>query len=144
MYFADVLYERRNHNSSGVTLTGLNAAVQITARKAHAKDLNIDDRILLFQEQLKNEYVYRIPLRYFSDIGKINFPTKIDYRIKLFFETNMERLFESRKALTNNAKIPAVDAEIIFTRAPFIQYEQILLDKNFRQHLETIMVSKKY
>ena len=26
---------------------------------------------------------------------------------------------------------------------PFIQYEQILLDKNFRQHLETIMVSKK-
>ena len=56
----------------------------------------------------------------------------------------MERLFESRKALANNAKIPAVDAEIIFTRAPFIQYEQILLDKNFRQHLETIMVSKKY
>ena len=30
-----------------------------------------------------------------------------------------------------------------FTKAPFIQYEQILLDKNFRQCLETIMVSKK-
>ena len=55
----------------------------------------------------------------------------------------MERLFESRKALAINGKIPAVDAEIIFTRAPFIQYEQILLDKNLRQHLETIMVSKK-
>ena len=26
---------------------------------------------------------------------------------------------------------------------PFIQYEQFLLDKNFRQYLETIMVSKK-
>ena len=123
VYFADVSYERRNHNGAGVTLTGLNAAEQTTARKAHAKDLNIDDRISLFQEQLKNEYVYRIPLRYFSDIGKINFPTKIDYRIKLFLETNMERLFESRKALANNAKIPAVGAEIIFTRAPFIQYE---------------------
>ena len=109
----------------------------------HAEDLNIDDRISLFQEQLKNEYVYRISLRYFSDIGKINFPTKIDYRIKLFLETNMERLFESRKALAANAKIPSVDAEIIFTRASFIQYEQILLDKDFRQHLETIMVSKK-
>ena len=118
MYFADVLYERRNHNSSCVTLTGLNPAEQTTARKVHAKNLNIDDRISLFQEQLKNKYVYRIPLRYFSDIGKINFPTKIDYRIKLFLETNMERLFESRKALANNAKIPAVDAEIIFTRAP--------------------------
>ena len=140
VYFADVSYERTNHNAAGITLTGLNAAEQTTAKKAHAKDSNIDDRISLFQEQLKNEYVYRIPLRYFSDIGKINFPTKIDYRIKLFLETNMERLFESRKALANNAKIPAVDAEIIFTRAPFIQYEQILLDKNFRQHLETIMV----
>ena len=92
-------------------------------KKVHAKDLNIDDRISLFQEQLKNEYVYRIPLRYFSDIEKINFPTKIDYRRKLFSETNMERLFESRKALATNAKIPSVDTEIIFTRAPLIQYE---------------------
>ena len=97
----------------------------------------------MFQNQLKNECVYRIPLRYFSDIGKINFPTKIDYRIKLFLETNMEKLFESRKTIAANATIPEVDAEIIFTRAPFVQYEQILLDKNFRQHLETIMVSKK-
>ena len=30
-----------------------------------------------------------------------------------------------------------------FTKAPFVQYEEILLDKNFRQHLETIIVSKK-
>ena len=56
----------------------------------------------------------------------------------------MTRLFESRKVLaasTTTAHAP--DAEILFTRAPFIPYEQILLDKNFRQHLETIMVSKK-
>ena len=39
--------------------------------------------------------------------------------------------------------IPAPDAKIRFTKAPYIQYEQILLDKNFRQYLETIMVSKK-
>ena len=123
--------------------TGLNAAEQTAAKKSHAKDLNIDNRITLFQNQLKKEFIYRIPLKLFSDIGKINFPTKIDYRIKLFLETNMERLFESRKALATNAKILEVDAEIIFTRAPFIQYDQILLDKNFRQHLETIIVSKK-
>ena len=55
----------------------------------------------------------------------------------------MEKLFESRKSLAANAAIPGVDAEIIFTKAPFVQYEQILLDKNFRQHLQTIMVSKK-
>ena len=39
--------------------------------------------------------------------------------------------------------IPVPDAKIIFTKAPYIQYEQILLDKNFRQYLETIMYQKK-
>ena len=113
-------------------------------KKNHAKDNNIDKRIELFSDQLADEFVYRIPLRYFSDIGKINFPTKIDYRIKLFLETNLAKLFEFRKVLASTTTTsPAQDAEIIFTRAPFIQYEQILLDKNFRQHLQTIMVSKK-
>ena len=97
----------------------------------------------MFKEQLKDEFIYRIPLRYFSDIGKINFPTKIDYRIKLFLETQTGKLFESRKPLAANAAIPDPDADIIFMKAPYVQYEQILLDKNFRQHLETIMVSKK-
>ena len=150
MYFASKTYERRNYNGENTITTGLNATQTTTAKKQHAKDLNIDDRIKLFKNQLKNEYVYWITLRYFSDIGKINFPAKIDYRIKLFLETNMDRLFESRKVLASNASVlasnasvPDVDAQIIFTRAPFVQYEQILLDKNFRQHLETIMVSKK-
>ena len=55
----------------------------------------------------------------------------------------MDKLFKSRNVLVANAAIPEVDAEIIFTRAPFVQYEQILLDKNLRQHLKTIMVLKK-
>ena len=37
--------------------------------------------------------------------------------------------------------IPALDAKIIsFYNTPFIEYKQILLNKNFRQYLETIMV----
>ena len=55
----------------------------------------------------------------------------------------MDKLLESRKVLAANTAIPDVDAEILFTRAPFVQYEQILVDENFRLHLETIMVSKK-
>ena len=55
----------------------------------------------------------------------------------------MDKLFESRKVLAANKAIPEVDAQIIFTKAPYVQYEQMLLDKNFRQHLETIMVAKK-
>ena len=144
VYFDSTSYDRRNFNSKDLVTTGLNAAQITEKKKQHANDLNIDDRITLFQDQIADEYVSRIPLRYLSDIGKINFPTKIDYRIKLFLETDMNKLFESRKVLpSTTTKIPSADAEIIFTRAPFVQYEHTLLDKNFRQHLETIMVSKK-
>ena len=136
-------YERRHCNGENIITTRLNATQITTAKKEHAKDLNNDDRIKLFKNQLKNKYVYRIPLRYFSDIRKINFPTKIDYRIKLFLERNMDRFFESRKVLASKASVLDVDAQIIFTRAPFVQHKQILLDKNFRQHLETVMVLKK-
>ena len=56
----------------------------------------------------------------------------------------MTKFSQLRKVLSaSTTSAPAPDAEILFTRAPFIQYEQILLDKNFRQHLETIMLSKK-
>ena len=41
------------------------------------------------------------------------------------------------------ATIAAPDVQIIFTRPLFIPYEQFLQDKNFRQYLETTMVSKK-
>ena len=144
VYYGNTAYDRINFNSKDLTTTGLNTAQITELKKRHAKDLNIDDRTELFRDQLADEFIYRIPLRYFSDVGKINFPTKIDYRIKMFLETDMKRLFESRKVLAaSTTSAPAPDAEILFTRAPFIQYEQILLDKNFRQHLETIMVSKK-
>ena len=52
-------------------------------------------------------------------------------------------LFDSRKVLAAGTAIPSPDAKIIFTKVPFVQYGQFLLDKNFRQYLESIMVSKK-
>ena len=92
---------------------------------------------------MKNEHVYRIPLKYFKDLGKINFSLKIDFSIKCQLQTDMKRLFESKKVIAAGSAVPSPDAKIIFTKATFIQYEQILQDKNFRQYLETIIVSKK-
>ena len=54
----------------------------------------------------------------------------------------MKKIFESRKVLAAVSAIPALDVKVIFTKAPFVQYEQLLLDKNFKQYLETIMVHK--
>ena len=50
---------------------------------------------------------------------------------------NITRLFESKKKVMT---IGAPDAQIVFLKTPFIQYEQILLTKSFRQYLETIML----
>ena len=44
----------------------------------------------------------------------------------------MEKLFESKGVIASTAAIPVADAQIVFTKAPFIHYEQILLDNNFR------------
>ena len=54
VYFAKVGYDRRNYNSKGFTYTGLNAADTSAPKQAHTKDLNIGQRLSLFQEQLKN------------------------------------------------------------------------------------------
>ena len=52
----------------------------------------------------------------------------------------MKKLFQSKKEV-NGIGVPV--AQIVFARAPFIQYLQILLTKNFRQYLDTIMLSSK-
>ena len=101
VYYASTGYDRRNFNSSVPTGT----TTLTTAKKAaHAKDINIDKRIELFSAQVQDEFVYRIPYRYFSDIAKINFPTKIDFRIKLYLETSTKKLFESRKVQVTTVK----------------------------------------
>ena len=41
----------------------------------------------------------------FTDLGKINFPLKIDFRIKFHLETDL-KLFGSRKVLAATAGLP--------------------------------------
>ena len=82
---------------SGFVTRGLTATQIITAKTNNAKDLNIRDRISKFQSQLKDEYVYRIPLKCFLETGKINSVVKIDFRIKCHLATEIEKLFESKK-----------------------------------------------
>ena len=65
---------------------------------------------------LRNEHIYRVPLNYFTDIGKISFPVKIDFRFKLHLETEMKKLFESRKVITGATTVDP-DTKIIFTKS---------------------------
>ena len=143
--------DRRNHNLS---------PANSNAEKTQVTDENLDERTEKFGVQIDDKYVYRIHLKYFCDLGKINFLTKIDLKIRCTLETEMENLFESKKMLkplkpgatagsaNANDYGPATspgtpDAQTIFSKAPFVQYKQILLSKNFRQYLETTMLSSK-
>ena len=125
-------------------------------------DGNFRDREAKFRNQLKDQYVYRILLKYISDIGrKIKFPTKIDMKIRLTLETNMKKLFDSDKNHMGNPKTgklatstdpndfepdaipPTPDLQIVLLKALMIQYEQLTLDTNFRKYLETMLFSAK-
>ena len=47
---------------------------QTAEKRKNATNLNIQERITKFHDILSDE-----PLKYFTDIGKINFPVKIDF-----------------------------------------------------------------
>ena len=134
MYCNKTSLDRRVHNGAGET--------QTAEKMKNVTDLNIQERITKLHDMLSDKHLYRFPLWYFTDIGKINFPVKIDFRFKPHLETEKKKLFEPRKVVTRVASADP-DTKIIFTKALFIQYEQLLLDNNFRQYLETIMVSIK-
>lgn len=78
--------------------------------------------------QIDSKYIYRVPLKYFCNVGKINFP-RIDLKIRCRLQTEMKKLFESKKNVT------AIGA-------PDVQNSHILLMKNFRQYHETMLLSK--
>ena len=115
--------DRRNHNNDN---------------KAFRTNDNLKDCEDKFANQIDSKYVYRIPLKYLCNLRKINFPTKIDLEICCMLQTDMKQLFESKKKV--NA-IGAPDTQIVSVGASYLQCEQILLTKNFRQYLETIMLS---
>ena len=100
----------------------------VTLNSTERTDSDLDDRIAKFANQIKNKYVYRIPLKYICDIEKINFPTKINIKIHLTLETDMKKFFESKNSFYTAASgnTPQStggvggkpDAKIILLKAP--------------------------
>ena len=52
-------------------------------------DENITERIHKYSAMIRNNRVYRIPLRYFCDIVKVNFSVKFNMNLSCVLETNM-------------------------------------------------------
>ena len=106
-------------------------------------DDNINDRTEKFQNQIRTTYYYRIPLKYLCNIGLVNQPVQFNTKWHLTFETNIQRLFESKTNQAAGDGLPNnVDAIIILDSAPYILYYQFYLDDNFRTYLEGVMISE--
>ena len=105
-------------------------------------DANLTKRIEKFQDQLKNEYVYRTPIKFLCNLGHVNQCIKFNTKFTLILETEINKLFKT--SAQNENHLVNVDAEIIITSAPYIQYEQIQLDSTFRAYLENTIISQTY
>ena len=109
----------------------------------HRTDDNLDDRIEKFSDQLQTLKLYRISLKYIYNVGLVNQHIKFKTQWRLTFETNMQRLFESKENQAAGAAIPnTMDAKIMVDSAPYILYHQLELDDTFRTYLESAMVSE--
>ena len=102
---------------------------------------NLDDRIDKCAGQLQTEFYYRILLRFLCNLGLINEPVKINIRWLLTFETDYQRLFESKANQANNALQNSVNAKIILTPTSYIMQQQFKLGDNYRTYLKGIMIS---
>ena len=83
--------------------------------------------------------MYRIPLKYICDLGKMNFPAKIDLKIRCTLQTEMKNLFESKTRLLPLAH----RTRKLFFLGHCTCNMNKLKKKNFRQYFETIKLSSK-
>ena len=59
-------------------------------------DDNLGNRIEKFGNQLKNEFYYRVILRFLCDLGLVNQPVKFNTKCLLTFKIDSQRLFETK------------------------------------------------
>lgn len=90
-----------------------NTSADITGR-------NLDSKIAKFDDVINGEKTIRVPLRHFCNLGKTDYPVKINFKITCTLETKIKELFETKK---NPGTVGSPDAKSIFTNAPYIQFE---------------------
>ena len=107
---------------------------------ANRTDPNLTYRIKELADTLKAQTIYRVPLLYFCDLGKVNFSTNTDTRIKINLERNMNKLFES------NAKVSSIpdnpDAFINFFSRLYIAYQETTLTQQASLYQNGILRSR--
>ena len=103
-------------------------------------DPNLTYRAKNLKAHLAKKWVYKIPLLYFCDLGKVNFLVNTDTRIKITLERNMNKLFKS------NAKVDAIpdnpDAFINIFSKSYITYQETTLTQQAALYANGILRSQ--
>ena len=103
-------------------------------------DPNLTYRIANLKAHLFKKWVYKIPLLYLYDLGKVNFAIKTDTKIILTLERNLNKLFESNKKV---AAIPDnLDVFINVYDRPYISYQEINLTQQADLYITGILRSE--
>ena len=136
---SELLYSKRR-----VILTGavVDRRVHNSANLAQRRDENIAKRITKFQNLIKSNNVYRIPLRFLVDVGLVNFPTAFNKKFTFNLEQNRNKVFEA-KLKVDNIPTGQPDAEIYFHSTSYIQYEQIKLNDTIKKYVDKALQSKR-
>ena len=111
-----------------------------SAKAGDRTDANIGSRIKEFHDLLSQKNYYRIPLKFFTNLGLVNLVHNTNTKFLFTLESNLNKLFES------NAKVDHIpanpDAKIIYHDTPYIYYQQIVLDDNFQAFQNASLRSK--
>ena len=84
-----------------ITMGGNDKQIHTNDNKVYRTDDNFEGWQAKFGAQIDTKCVYRVPLEHFCDLGKINFPTKIDKKVSCTLQTEMKKPFESKKSNDN-------------------------------------------
>ena len=107
---------------------------------ADRTDPNLTYRLKELKNHLAKKWVYKIPLLYFCDLGKVNFSINTDTRIKLTLERNLNKLFESNKKVAAFPDDP--DADINIFSRPYISYWETTLTQQAALYANGILRSR--
>ena len=80
---------------------GNDIRIHNNVNEVYKTDFNLKDCQDKLGAQIDAKYLYREPLKYFCDLGKINFPTKIDLKIRCTLQTETKKLFKLKKNNNN-------------------------------------------
>ena len=150
VYYANGDDRRSQAAATLVSTTGLSGTAKKTAEDKNEKatvkaiadrtDPNLTYRLKTFRNTLAAEKVYRIPLLYICELGKVNFSVNTDTRINIILERNFNKLFETNKTAAAIPENP--DAYINFFARPYISYQETNLTQQAGLYQNGILRSR--